>query len=38
MIVTDKEKMALAPTYYVCKMYVPFQDATFVLVAFNAGT
>jgi alpha-N-arabinofuranosidase len=38
MIMTDKEKMLLTPTYYVFKMYVPFQDATFVPVAFNAGT
>jgi alpha-N-arabinofuranosidase len=38
MIMTDKEKMILTPTYYVYKMYVPFQDATFVPVAFDAGT
>ncbi len=38
MIMTDKEKMALTPTYYVFKMYVPFQDATFVPVTFAAGT
>jgi alpha-L-arabinofuranosidase len=38
MIMTDKEKMVLTPTYYVYKMYMPFQDATFVPVAFNAGT
>jgi alpha-L-arabinofuranosidase len=38
MILTDKEKMVLTPTYYVYKMYVPFQDATFVPVACNAGT
>jgi alpha-L-arabinofuranosidase len=38
MILTDKEKMVLTPTYHVFKMYVPFQDATFVPVAFNAGT
>ncbi len=37
MILTDKEKMVLTPTYYVFKMYVPFQDATFVPVTFNAG-
>ena len=35
---TDKEKMVLTPTYYVFKMYVPFQDATFVPVTFNAGS
>jgi alpha-N-arabinofuranosidase len=37
MILTDKEKMVLTPTYYVFKMYVPFQDAMFVPVAFDAG-
>ena len=38
MIMTDKEKMVLTPTYYVYKMYLPFQDATFLPVTFNAGT
>src|ERR1044072_5996940 len=38
MILTDKEKMVLTPTYYVYKMYVPFQDATSVPVTLNAGT
>jgi alpha-N-arabinofuranosidase len=38
MIITDKEKMVLTPTYYVFKMYVPLQDATFVPVAYDAGT
>jgi alpha-N-arabinofuranosidase len=38
MIMTDKEKMVLTPTYYVFKMYVPFQDATFVPITFNAGS
>jgi alpha-L-arabinofuranosidase len=37
MIMTDKEKLALTPTYHVFKMYVPFQDATFVPVTFDAG-
>ena len=37
MIITDKEKMVLTPTYYVFKMYAPFQDATFVPVALNSG-
>ena len=32
MIFTDKEKMVLTPTYYVFKMYLPFQDAAFVPV------
>jgi alpha-N-arabinofuranosidase len=30
MILTDKEKMLLTPTYHVFHMYVPFQDATFI--------
>jgi alpha-N-arabinofuranosidase len=38
MIMTDGDKMVLTPTYYVFKMYVPFQDATFVPVTFDAGT
>lgn len=38
MILTDKEKMVLTPTYYVFKMYVPFQDSTFAPVTFDAGT
>jgi alpha-N-arabinofuranosidase len=38
MILTDKDKMVLTPTYYVFKMYVPFQDATFIPVAFDAGS
>ncbi|HTP70523.1 MAG TPA: alpha-L-arabinofuranosidase C-terminal domain-containing protein [Dongiaceae bacterium] len=37
MILTDKERMALTPTYYVYKMYVPFQDATSIPVSFDAG-
>ena len=38
VILTDKEKMVLTPTYHVFRMYVPFQDASFVPVAFQAGT
>ena len=38
MIMTEKERMVLTPTYYVFRMYVPFQDSTFVPVAFEAGT
>jgi alpha-L-arabinofuranosidase len=38
MILTSKEKMVLTPTYHVFQMYVPFQDATFVPVTFDAGT
>jgi alpha-N-arabinofuranosidase len=37
MVLTDKEKMVLTPTYHVFRMYVPFQDATFVPVTFDAG-
>ena len=37
MIMTSKEKMVLTPTYYVYKLYLPFQDATFVPVSFNGG-
>jgi alpha-N-arabinofuranosidase len=38
MILTDKDKMVLTPTYHVFHMYVPFQDATFVPLTFDAGT
>jgi alpha-N-arabinofuranosidase len=38
MILTDKEKMVRTPTYYIYKMYLPFQDATFVPATFDAGT
>jgi alpha-N-arabinofuranosidase len=38
MIMTDNEKMVLTPTYYVFKMYVPFQDASLVPVTFSAGS
>jgi alpha-N-arabinofuranosidase len=37
MILTDGPKMVLTPTYHVYKLYVPFQDATFVPVKFDAG-
>jgi len=37
MILTEKEKMLLTPTYHVFRMYLPFQDATFVPVTFDAG-
>jgi alpha-N-arabinofuranosidase len=35
MIITDKEKMLLTPTYHVFKMYVPFQEATYLPVALK---
>jgi alpha-N-arabinofuranosidase len=37
MILTDKEKMLLTPTYHVFRMYVPFQDATFLPLVLDAG-
>jgi alpha-N-arabinofuranosidase len=37
MILTDKEKLVLTPTYFVFRMYVPFQDATSIPVSFDAG-
>ena len=37
MILTDGAKMALTPTYHVYRLYVPFQDATFLPVTFSAG-
>lgn len=33
MILTDKEKMLLTPTYHVFKMHIPFQDATYLPVS-----
>jgi alpha-N-arabinofuranosidase len=38
MIITDAEKMVLTPTYHVFRMYLPFQDATFVPVTVDAGS
>ena len=38
MILTDGSKMVLTPTYHVFKLYVPFQDATFIPVSYDAGT
>jgi alpha-N-arabinofuranosidase len=38
MILTDKDRMVLTPTYHVFKMYLPFQDATLIPVTFDAGT
>jgi alpha-N-arabinofuranosidase len=37
MILTDGPKMVLTPTYWVHKLYLPFQDATFVPVDVGAG-
>jgi alpha-L-arabinofuranosidase len=38
MIMTDKERMVLTPTYHVFRMYVPFQDATFLPSHLDAGS
>ena len=38
MILTDKGRMVLTPTYQVYKLYVPFQDAQVLPVKFEAGT
>jgi alpha-N-arabinofuranosidase len=37
MIFTDKEKMLLTPTYHVFRLYLPFQDATFLPVQVSAS-
>lgn len=37
MIMTDHERMVLTPTYYVFRMYTPFQDATLIPVQVEAG-
>jgi len=37
MILTDGPRMVLTPTYHVFRMYLPFQDATFLPVSFDAG-
>ncbi len=38
MVLTDGPKMVLTPTYHVYRLYVPFQDASFIPVKFDAGT
>jgi alpha-N-arabinofuranosidase len=37
MVLTDNDKMLLTPTYHVFRMYVPFQDASVVPLALDAG-
>jgi alpha-N-arabinofuranosidase len=37
MILTDREKMLLTPTYHVFRMYVPFQDAAFLPITLSVG-
>jgi len=38
MIMTDRERMVLTPTYHAFRMYVPFQDATYLPVKVDGGT
>jgi alpha-N-arabinofuranosidase len=38
LILTDGPRMVLTPTYWVHKMYLPMQDATFVPVTFDPAT
>ncbi|MBL8267929.1 alpha-N-arabinofuranosidase, partial [Steroidobacter sp.] len=38
MILTDKEKMTLTPTYHVFEMYIPFQGATSLPVSVKSPT
>jgi alpha-N-arabinofuranosidase len=38
MILTDGPKMVLTPTYHIYKLYLPFQNATALPVAYEAGT
>jgi alpha-L-arabinofuranosidase len=38
MILTEKEKMVLTPTYYTFQMYVPFQDAKSLPLAIKDNT
>ncbi len=37
MVLTDGPKMVLTPTYYVYKLYTPFQDATYLPVSYDPG-
>ncbi len=37
LILTSNEKMLLTPTYYVYKMYVPFQDAQLLPLTLTTG-
>lgn len=37
MILTDGPRMVLTPTYHVFRMFVPFQDASFVPLQMEAG-
>jgi alpha-N-arabinofuranosidase len=37
MILTEGDRMVLTPTYHVFRMYIPFQDATFLPVSLEAS-
>jgi alpha-N-arabinofuranosidase len=37
MVLTDKEKMLLTPTYHVFRMYIPFQGATSLPIELSSG-
>jgi alpha-N-arabinofuranosidase len=37
MIITDREKMILTPTYHVFRLYLPFHDATLLPAAVSVG-
>lgn len=37
MILTDREKIVLTPTYHAFRMYVPFQNAASLPVTYEAG-
>jgi alpha-N-arabinofuranosidase len=37
MILTDKNRMLLTPTYHVFRLYLPFQDATLLPITVSAG-
>lgn len=37
MILTDKEKMVLTPTYHAFRLYVPFQNSTSLGINYYAG-
>lgn len=38
MLMTKGPQMVKTPTYYIFKMYVPFQNATFIPLQFDPGT
>ena len=38
MLITDRERLVLTPTYHAFRMYVPFQDAIYLPVKVDGGT